>query len=239
VDPFITVQFIQKNPTRCKSLSKFIIPYLYEAQHVSGDTPPIIRSLKLHQQPLVLYTWKVVGRVVAGRCQRPAITRPVAASKQLQDLYDTQLMLYVQFDSWWWTERPSETCTMLFQNKINLRYCASGWFYYRNILRYTVLHTSNLHWLNCILESTGVVWVKKTLKCLYFVCKNKQNYGISVFLQHEESYVHGTFNWRTVWIRTLNQRTADQVASLFICALIVRTVWYAPGYLQISYPVYT
>jgi len=24
-----------------------IIPYLYEAQHVSGDTPPIIRSLKL------------------------------------------------------------------------------------------------------------------------------------------------------------------------------------------------
>jgi hypothetical protein len=26
----------------------FIIPYLYEAQHVSGDTPPIIRSLKLH-----------------------------------------------------------------------------------------------------------------------------------------------------------------------------------------------
>jgi hypothetical protein len=26
----------------------FIIPYLYEAQDVSGDTPPIIRSLKLH-----------------------------------------------------------------------------------------------------------------------------------------------------------------------------------------------
>jgi len=26
----------------------FIIPYLYETQHVSGDTPPNIRSLKLH-----------------------------------------------------------------------------------------------------------------------------------------------------------------------------------------------
>ena len=37
-----------KNPTRCNSVSKFIIPYLYEAQHVSGDTPPIIWSLKLH-----------------------------------------------------------------------------------------------------------------------------------------------------------------------------------------------
>jgi len=47
----------------------FIIPTLYEAQHVSGDTPPITRSLKLHWQPLIFHTWKVVGRVVGGRCQ--------------------------------------------------------------------------------------------------------------------------------------------------------------------------
>jgi hypothetical protein len=46
----------------------FIISYLYEAQHVAGETPPIIRSLKLHWQPLVFHTWKVVGRVVGGRC---------------------------------------------------------------------------------------------------------------------------------------------------------------------------
>jgi hypothetical protein len=26
----------------------FIISYLYEAEHVLGDTPPIIRSLELH-----------------------------------------------------------------------------------------------------------------------------------------------------------------------------------------------
>ena len=51
----------------------FIIPYLYEAQHVSGDTPPIIRSLKLHWQPLVFHTWKIVGGVVGG--QRPPTTR--------------------------------------------------------------------------------------------------------------------------------------------------------------------
>jgi len=60
----------------------FIIPYLYEAQHVSGDTPPIIRSLKLHWQPLVFHTWKVVWCVVDGRCQAqcawqsPPATRP-------------------------------------------------------------------------------------------------------------------------------------------------------------------
>ena len=54
VDPCIIVQFIKKNPTRCNSVPKFfkIIPYLYDAQHVSGDTPPIIRSLKLHWQPM-------------------------------------------------------------------------------------------------------------------------------------------------------------------------------------------
>ena len=47
----------------------FIIPYLCEAQYVSGDTPPIFRSLKLHWQPLAFHKWKVVGRVVGRRCQ--------------------------------------------------------------------------------------------------------------------------------------------------------------------------
>jgi len=64
----------------------FIIPYLYEAQHVSGDTPHIIRSLKPHWQPLVFCTWEVVGRVVGGRCQaqcawqRPPTTRPTTSN---------------------------------------------------------------------------------------------------------------------------------------------------------------
>jgi hypothetical protein len=38
----------------------FIIPYLYEAQYISGDTPPIIRSLKLHWQPLVFHACQVL-----------------------------------------------------------------------------------------------------------------------------------------------------------------------------------
>jgi len=38
VAPCIIVQFIQKNPTRRNSVSKFIIPYLHEALHVSGNT---------------------------------------------------------------------------------------------------------------------------------------------------------------------------------------------------------
>jgi hypothetical protein len=38
----------KENPTRCNSVSDFFISYLYEAQRVSGDTPLIIRGLKMH-----------------------------------------------------------------------------------------------------------------------------------------------------------------------------------------------
>ena len=71
MDPCIIEKFMKKNPTRCNNVSKLykFNPYLYKAQHVSSDTPPIIRSLKLHWQPLIFHTWKVVGRVVGGRCQ--------------------------------------------------------------------------------------------------------------------------------------------------------------------------
>jgi hypothetical protein len=55
-----------ENPTEATVYQNFI-SYLYEAQHVSGDTPSIIRSLKLHWQPLVYHTWNVVGRVAGGR----------------------------------------------------------------------------------------------------------------------------------------------------------------------------
>jgi hypothetical protein len=56
----------------------------------------------------------------------PSIIRSLRLCVQHQ-VYVIQVL-----DSWWWTERPSETCRVLFQNKINLRYCAFGWFYYRN-----------------------------------------------------------------------------------------------------------
>jgi len=53
---------------------------LNEARHVSGSMPPIIRSLKLHKQPVVLHTWKVVGRAVfamsAYATWRPTTARP-------------------------------------------------------------------------------------------------------------------------------------------------------------------
>jgi len=62
VDPCIIVQFLVKIQQDATVYQTFIIPYLYEAQHVSGYTPPVIRSLKMHKWPLVLHTWKVDGR---------------------------------------------------------------------------------------------------------------------------------------------------------------------------------
>jgi len=45
--------------TKPNKMQQFIKILLFlnlnEAQHVSGDTPPIIRSLKLQKQPLVLH----------------------------------------------------------------------------------------------------------------------------------------------------------------------------------------
>jgi hypothetical protein len=60
----------------------FIIPHLYEAQKVLGDTQPIIRSLKLHWQPLIFRTWKVVGRVDGGRCQAQCACKAPFERKQ-------------------------------------------------------------------------------------------------------------------------------------------------------------
>ena len=73
-------------------------------------SPSIIRSLRLYIQHQVYVIWFCIRRTVW----------------QIPDAVRTVL------DSWWWTKRLSETCRVLFQNKINLRYCASGWFYYRN-----------------------------------------------------------------------------------------------------------
>jgi hypothetical protein len=44
VDPCIIVQFIKKIQQNSTVYQNFILPYLYEAHHVLGDTPPIIWS---------------------------------------------------------------------------------------------------------------------------------------------------------------------------------------------------
>jgi hypothetical protein len=60
LDLCIIVKYIKKIQQDATMYQNFIIPYLYEAHHVSGDTLPIIRSLKLHWQPLVFHGFSYV-----------------------------------------------------------------------------------------------------------------------------------------------------------------------------------
>jgi len=43
-------------------------------------------------------------------------------------------------------EKVYKTCRLLFQNKMNLRYCASGWFYYRKKNWNNIMHLDSGHW---------------------------------------------------------------------------------------------
>jgi len=63
----------------CIKIVLFLI--LNEAQHVSGYTPPIIRSLKLHKQPAVF------GRcqVAYATWQRPTTARPTTFHSIMQN----------------------------------------------------------------------------------------------------------------------------------------------------------
>jgi len=90
--PALSLNSWKKIQQDAKMYQNFIISYLYEAQHVSGDTPPIIRSLKLHWQPLVFRTWKVVGRVAGG--QRSPATRPTILRGKWSIWNYMRLMVY-------------------------------------------------------------------------------------------------------------------------------------------------
>jgi hypothetical protein len=88
-------------------------------------SPSIIRSLRLYIQHQV-YVIQVLW---------------LLASKKPQNLYDT--MLYVQSSTPVGGGRDGlKHVECFFLNKINLRYCASGWFYHRNILPCMFVQTS-------------------------------------------------------------------------------------------------
>ena len=106
--------------------------YLYEAQHVSGDTPPIIGSLKLHSQSLVLHMWRIVSRVVAGRWQRPATTWPTTLHVCKTRGCECSL------GSRWWAACRLKNVE-LHTNRKFWYTVASCWIFYVN---YTMMHGS-------------------------------------------------------------------------------------------------
>jgi hypothetical protein len=113
VVPFIVINFYSKTNQMHNILNIFYFgTTLYMLLTVF---PSIIRSLKLYiQHQTIQILW-------------------LLASKKPQNLYDIYLMLYIQSytrdDGQRDFPKHVECCS-----KINLKYCASGWFYCRNLL---------------------------------------------------------------------------------------------------------
>jgi hypothetical protein len=66
----------------------------------------------------------------------------------------------------------SETCRVLFQNKINLRYCASGWFYYRYVPMPVVIRC---YIISFILHNITTIWKLRL--------KNNEQEKVKSFIQ--------------------------------------------------------
>jgi hypothetical protein len=124
---------------------------LNEAQHVSGDTLPIIRSLKLHKQSLVLHVWKVVGhcRVAYATWQRPITACPTAfyACKTRGCLCSFRLLMMGGVSP--------ETCWASFKmrnNKTLIHCCILVVFFCKIILSQLSYHTDICFLSNSILS---------------------------------------------------------------------------------------
>jgi hypothetical protein len=88
-------------PTRCTSFSNlfYFVVAIYRFRTVF---PSVIKSLRLY------------------------IQHQVYVKQSAESVWHTPDAVCTVLDSWWWTKRPSETCRVLFQNKINSRnWCIS------------------------------------------------------------------------------------------------------------------
>jgi hypothetical protein len=98
VDSCIIVQFLQWNPNKMQQCIKTLLfLILNEAQHVWSDTPPIIRDLKLHKQPLFL------NNTVEGCRTRSCWTLSNnCTSDILRHYYAKSEAASTVLGSWWW-----------------------------------------------------------------------------------------------------------------------------------------
>ena len=126
------------------------------------------QCIKLFYFWMTLYTFRTVFPSII-RSSRPYIQQKAfvkqillsACYKQTAvSVWQMPVAVCTVLKAWWWTERLSETCRGLFKNKIIWYIGASGWFFYRNILRCTALWTSKKkkreRIIDCVLQGLSL-----------------------------------------------------------------------------------
>ena len=96
-------------PTRCTSVSNLfyfgITLYMFRTVFLS-----IIRSSRLYIQQQAF-----IKQILLSACWGVPASKQAAVS-----VWQMPVAVCTVLNSWWWTERPSETCRVSFQNKTNL-----------------------------------------------------------------------------------------------------------------------
>ena len=82
--------------------------------------PSIIRSLRLYIQHQV-YTYRFCWLLASGNEMELSFHLVPASKQSAKSVCYIPDAVCTVLDSWWWTERPSETCRVLLQSKINLK----------------------------------------------------------------------------------------------------------------------
>ena len=136
IRPCIVIYFYSKTNEMDQCI-KFILFWvtLHMFRTVS---PSIIRNSRLYIQQQAYGEQILLTACFIIRSSRLYIQQPnrywcLFARKQTAvSVWHMPVPVCTVLNSWWWTERPSETCRVSFQNKIIWSIGASGWFYYRN-----------------------------------------------------------------------------------------------------------
>jgi len=111
---------------------KFIL-FLNDTLHVSC-------GLSVHHQE-----FKTV-HTATGICQTDTAVCLLASSSSI-----SLVAVCTVLNSWWWTERPSETCRVSFKNKINFIHWCISWFYHRNnIMMHGPMNVKNVETLEVV-----------------------------------------------------------------------------------------
>ena len=76
---------------------------------------------EVHQEHLTVF--RVSGSTHPSSSRLGRVCWLLASNQSAESLWHTPDAVCTVLDSRWWTERPSETCRVLLQNKINLRNC--------------------------------------------------------------------------------------------------------------------